>query len=618
MPAHQAAEKPMSVKRTGLTGFGKTQFGGRWGFQPPHNAPKINAGFSRGGVVSSNFARNLGFFRNLFSTYIRYTKRTRASQVAEKLTSVKGTGFSPYMNQSKKTWALAPEGRFSLAICSFLAAVDAGKFRNHAASFAALLTLTLLAGCKPVGPDYNPPGYHAPAIYKETGATTVVIPPPNPNGGGWQPASPSDGMLRGKWWEIYQDPQLNQLEERIATDNQRLRQALETYLAARDQVTAVHAGLYPTLSASLSAGHSKLSENRPMAGSTSSFNDLQIGGQASWEPDFWGRIRRGVEAARENAQASAADVASVDLSLHAEMAADYFQMRGLDAQSKLLNDTVTALERQLDLAQRRLAGGVATEADVAQARTQLETVRAQLVDVGVARAQFEHAVGTIANLNLSDFSIPPSPLVQSPGLTLPKVPLGVPSQLLERRPDIAAAERRTAAANAQIGIAVSAFYPTITLGGTGGFESAHGGTWLQGPSALWSLGAQAAQLLFDASQRRALTSEARHSYEAQVAGYRITVCQAFNDVEDQLSGLRILEQESVVEKRAVASAQNSFDLSNQRYKGGVTSYLEVLTAETTLIDNQRTAIDLQTRQFVASVGLVRSLGGGWDVTQLPK
>jgi NodT family efflux transporter outer membrane factor (OMF) lipoprotein len=421
-------------------------------------------------------------------------------------------------------------------------------------------------------------------------------------------------MLRGKWWEIYQDPQLNQFEDRIAANNQSLRQALEMYLAARDQVSAVRANLYPTLSGNLSASRDRVSANRPLASSTTDYNDLVIGGQASWEPDFWGRIRRTVEAARETAQASAADMANIDLSLHAEMAADYFQLRGLDAQTKLLTATVADLENQLDLTQRRLAGGVATAADVAQARTQLETVRAQLVDIGVARAQFEHAIGTIANLNLSDFSIPSSPL----DLALPKVPVGVPSQLLERRPDIAAVERQAAAANEQIGIAVSAFYPSINLGGAGGFESTNPGTWIQGPSSLWSLGAQAAELLFDAGQRRALTDQARHNYEAQVAGYRNTVFLAFNDVEDQLSGLRILEQESGAEQRAVASAQNSFDLSNQRYKGGVTSYLEVLTAENTLLDNQRTAIDLETRQFVASVGLVRALGGGWEVTQLPK
>jgi NodT family efflux transporter outer membrane factor (OMF) lipoprotein len=423
-------------------------------------------------------------------------------------------------------------------------------------------------------------------------------------------------MLRGKWWEIYQDPQLNQLEEHIAADNQTLRQALETYLAARDQVTAARSALFPRLSAGPSVARDHVSQNGPSyaPGKPATYNDFTLSGQASWEPDLWGRIRRTVEAARENAQASAADQANIDLSLHAEMAADYFQLRGLDSDVKLLTATVADLERQLDLTQRLLAGGIGTDADVAQARTQLETVRAQLVDLGVARAQYEHAIGTIANQQLSGFSIPASPL----NLQLPKVPLGVPSQLLERRPDIAAAERRAAAANAQIGIAVAAFYPTITLNGTGGFESEHGGTWIQGPSALWSLGAQAAELLFDAGQRHALTDAARHTYEAQAAAYRSQVFQAFNEVEDQLSGLRILEQESGVEQRAVDSAQHSYDLSNQRYKGGVTSYLEVLTAEQALLQNQRTAIDLESRQFVASVGLVRALGGGWDASQLPK
>jgi NodT family efflux transporter outer membrane factor (OMF) lipoprotein len=482
--------------------------------------------------------------------------------------------------------------------------------------FALLASLISLTACKPVGPDYNRPTYQAPAVYKEGGATSVVIPPPNPAGGNWQPASPSDGMLRGKWWEIYQDPQLNKLEERIATDNQSLRQAAETYLAAHDQVTAVRSALYPRFSAGLSGSRNEISKNGPSysPGKPTTYSDFSVAGQASWEPDFWGRIRRTVEAARSSAQASAADVASVDLSLHAEMAADYFELRGLDAQTRLLTATVADLERQLDLAQRRLSGGVATEADVAQARTQLETVRAQLVDVGVARAQFEHAIGAIANLDLSTFSIPPSPL----DLALPKVPLGVPSQLLERRPDIAGAERRASAANAQIGIAVSAFYPNINLGGAGGFESLYPGTWIQGPSALWSLGAQATQLIFDAGQRHALTDEARHSYEAQAAGYKSTVIQAFNDVEDQLASLKVLEQESGVEEKAVASAQHSFDISNQRYKGGITSYLEVLTAEQALLQNQRTAIDLEARQFVSSVSLVRALGGGWDTSQLPK
>ncbi|MGA7859934.1 MAG: efflux transporter outer membrane subunit, partial [Terracidiphilus sp.] len=450
----------------------------------------------------------------------------------------------------------------------------------------------------------------------EMGASTAVVPPPNPNGGTWQPASPSDGMLRGNWWEIYQDPQLNQLEEHIATDNQNLRSAVETYLAARDQIAEARSAFYPTLSAGPSVSHDKVSANRPMATATSStsYNDLVLAGQASWEPDFWGRIRRTVEAARETAQASAADVATLDLSLHAELAQDYFELRGLDSESRLLQSTVGDDEHQLDLTQRLLTGGVVTDVDVAQARTQLETVQAQLIDVNEARAEYEHAIATLANLEAGQLTLAPDPL----DAALPNVPLGVPSQLIERRPDIAAAERRVAAANAQIGIAVSAFYPTISLGGTGGFEGTHGGTWIQGPSSLWSLGAQATELLFDAGQRHALTDQSRHAYEAQAATYKATVLGAFNEVEDKLSDLRVLEQESAAEQRAVADAQHSLDLSNQRYKGGVTSYLEVLTAESTLLANQRTETDLQTRRFAASVQLVRALGGGWDASQLPK
>lgn len=481
--------------------------------------------------------------------------------------------------------------------------------------FGFLSLCLLLTGCKPVGPNYNRPGYSAPPAYEESGAAAVIVPPPNPQGGAWQPANPSDGMLKGNWWEIYQDPQLNRLEGRVDTTNVQLRQAMETYLAAQAQVRAVRANLYPTLSAGPSISRNRVSANRPLApaGGQTTYGDFDIAGQASWEPDFWGRIRRSIEQAHANAQASAADEANVALTLHAEMATDYFALRGLDSQIRQLNETVADLERQLDLTQRRFAGGVATAVDVAQAQTLLETVRAQLVDLGVTRAQYEHAIGTIANYDISGFSIPPSPL----DFGLPKIPLGVPSQLLERRPDIAEAERLTDAANAQIGVAVSAFYPTITLGGTGGFESANAGTWIQGPSSLWSLGAQATELLFDAGQRHALTDVARHSYEAQADTYRNTVFQAFNDVEDQLSNLRILEQEGNVEQSAVAAAQHSFDLSNARYKGGVTSYLEVLTAEQTLLQDQVTAIDIQSRQFAASVSLVRALGGGWDVTQLP-
>ncbi|HEV2322633.1 MAG TPA: efflux transporter outer membrane subunit [Terracidiphilus sp.] len=493
-----------------------------------------------------------------------------------------------------------------------------GPARNRVPWLAALSALILLTGCKPVGPNYRRPAYPAPSLYKDTGASSVIAPPPNPAGGGWSSANPSDGMLKGKWWEIYNDAELNRLEDRITTDNVQLQQALETYQAARAQVAAVRANLYPFVSGSASVSRTRVSANRPLAPSSSSgntaANDFFLGGQASWEPDFWGRIRRSIEAAHANSQATAADMANVDLSLRAEMATDYFELRGLDSQQELLTRTVQDMERQLDLTQQRLRGGVATEADVALARTQLQTTRAQLVDFGVARAQLEHAIGTLANYDITKFAVPAAPL----DLPLPKVPTGVPSQLLERRPDIAAAERRTDAANAQIGIAVSAFYPAITLVGTGGFESAHPGTWIQGPSSMWSLGAQAADLLFDAGQRHAFTQVAQHTYLAQADSYRNTVFQAFNDVEDQLSALQILEQEAAVEGQAVAAAQSSFDISNTRYKGGVTSYLEVLTAEATLLQNQSAAINILTRRFAASVGLVRALGGGWDVTQLPK
>jgi NodT family efflux transporter outer membrane factor (OMF) lipoprotein len=424
-------------------------------------------------------------------------------------------------------------------------------------------------------------------------------------------------MLRGKWWEVYQDPKLNELEERIDTYNQSVHQALETYMAAQEQVRSARADFYPTLSAGPNVSHNKLSEHRPFSNGTSGsseYNDLQLAGQASWEPDFWGQIRRNVEGAKAGAQASAADMANVGLSLHALMAEDYLEMRGLDLQSQVLQAAVKDLTGRLELTRRLRAGGIGTDADVAEALTQLETTRAQMIDVGVARAQFEHAVGSIADIKLPNFSLPPTPL----DLALPRIPLGIPSQLLERRPDIAAAERRAAQANAQIGIAIAAFYPTITLSGSGGFESTHGGTWIQGPSALWSLGAQAAELILDGGRRKAVTNQARDLFEASASNYKGVVFLAFNEVEDKLSNLRILEQEEQTELGAVAAAQHSLDISQIRYKGGVTSYLEVLTAENALIQNQVTEATLKSRQFAASVELIKALGGGWDTTQLPK
>lgn len=476
----------------------------------------------------------------------------------------------------------------------------------HPLVTAAALCLAV-SGCT-VGPNYQRPAVPPPpAAFKE-------LPPPNPPNGDWKQAAPSDAAIRGKWWEVYNDPQLNSLEEKVAVSNQTLKAASEQYLQAREQIRVARASYYPTLSAGPSVSRTKASANQPSAVRGLTYSSYGIQGQVSWEPDFWGQIRRTVEAARANAQASAADLANVELSLRSELAMDYFEMRGLDTQERLLNNTVNADADFLNLTQVRFKGGVATDVDVAQAQTQLETVRAQDIDVGVARAQFEHAIATLIGTPASSFSLPALPL----DLPLPSVPAGVPSELLERRPDIAGAERRTDAANAQIGIAIAAYYPNIQLGGSGGFESDNAGTWIQGPSSLWSLGGSAIELLFDAGRRHAITDQSREAYEAQAANYRESVLNAFQEVEDNLAALRILQDESVAQARAVDAARHSLQISTRRYKGGVTTYLEVLTAQTTQLTNERTQADIATRQFAATVQLIKALGGGWDTTQLPK
>lgn len=471
--------------------------------------------------------------------------------------------------------------------------------------------LLLVAGCT-VGPNYHRPNAPNAPEWKEN-----AVPPPNPPNGSWKQTEPSDSVLRGPWWETYGDPELNELEGKIAVSNQTLRVAMEQYQQAREQVAVARSQYYPTLSAGLSAGRTRESNNQSntVKGVTNyQFNTFSVAGQAQWEPDLWGQVRRTVEQVRANAQASAALLANVELSLRAELAADYFEMRGLDSQKQLLDNTVIAYESYLQLTQVRFKGGVATESDVALAQTQLDTTRAQDIDVSVARAQYEHAIATLIGVPASVFSLPAMPL----GNHIPEIPVGVPSQLLERRPDIAAAERQVDAANAQIGIAITAYYPNVSLTGTGGFLSGNPGTLIQGPSEMWSLGASAVELLFDAGRRHAITQQARDAYEQQVANYRQTVLAAFQDVEDNLAALRILDQESVANEAAVESARRSLLISTHRYKGGVTTYLEVLTAQTVQLTNERTQADIATRQFVASVQLIRALGGGWDTSQLPK
>jgi NodT family efflux transporter outer membrane factor (OMF) lipoprotein len=475
----------------------------------------------------------------------------------------------------------------------------------------ALLAMTLLfAGCR-VGPNYHrPPAATAPA-FKES-----AVPPPNPpGGGGWKQVAPNDSAMKANWWEIYQDPQLDKLEQQVAISNQTLKASYEQYMQARAAIQYYRSQLFPTVQAGPSATRTRQSQNRPLyvTGTKTTYNDLFLQGQVTWEPDLWGSIRRAVESQRATAQATAAELANVDLSVRSELATDYFELRGLDTQQRLLNTTVQQYEQFLELTRTRFKGGVASESDLAQAQTQLDQTRAQSIDVGVARAQFEHAIATLTGTPASSFALPALPL----DLQLPEVPVGIPSQLLERRPDVAAAERRADAANAQIGIAIAAYYPTISLSGTGGFESKNPTTLIQGPSSLWSLGGSAIELLFDAGRRHALTEEARDTYEQNVANYRETVLQAFQEVEDNLSSLRILNDESAAQQQAVTSARRSLTISTNRYKGGVTTYLEVITAQATQLANERTAADITTREFAASVQLIKALGGGWDNTKLP-
>ncbi len=485
--------------------------------------------------------------------------------------------------------------------------IKARTYRQSTASKACLLaaagSILLLSGCT-VGPKYVQPTVPPPPpAFKET--------PSN-----WSQASPQDQLPKGKWWEIYGDPQLNSLEETITVSNQNLKVAYQQYMVARDLVKEARSQLFPTVAVQPSGSRNQLSQNRPnvVATSTSLYSDTVLPAELSYEVDLWGQVRRTIEASRENAQASAGDLENISLSLHSELAFDYFSLRGLDLQKQLLDATVTDYEKALQLTQARFHGGYASDVDVEQAETQLETTRAQDIEVGVARAQFEHAIAVLTGQPASTFSIAQSPLTASP----PEIPLGLPSELLERRPDIAASERRVAAANAQIGIAMAAYYPQISLSVAGGVESTAIGALFSGPSALWSVGGSAVQTIFDGGRRRAVTQQARDNHDAMVASYRENVLEAFQQVEDNLAAERLLDQELARQQLAVASARKSVDLSTARYKRGITTYLEVLTAQSIALSDERTAADLVTRRMTASVLLVKALGGGWDRTQLPK
>ena len=463
------------------------------------------------------------------------------------------------------------------------------------------LAVMQLTGCA-VGPKYHPPVVQAPPAYKEVGD--------------WKPAQPNDQNLGGEWWTIFQDPQLNELEQQINVGNQNLKAAEAQFQQARAVLRYYRADYYPTVTTAPSATRTRISANSPTSsllhGAT--YNDYVLPFDVSYQADVWGRVRKNVESYREQAQASAADLATVNLSMHADLAIDYFQARSPDAEEQLLNSTVKQYEQALELNESRFRGGIGSEVEVEQAKTQLQTTRAAAIDVGVLRAQYEHAVAILIGKPPAEFSLPPLPLTAPP----PHVPISLPSELLERRPDIAAAERRVAAANSQIGVAKSAYYPLISLGASGGFESSAITTLINGPSGLWSLGLSAAETVFDGGRRRSLNDQARASYDYQVAVYREDVLTGFQQVEDNLAAVRILENEAKVQDEAVVAAQKSLDLSVTRYRGGVTSYLEVITAQSAALANEVTAVNLLGRRMANTVLLIQALGGGWDRSSLPE
>ncbi len=464
------------------------------------------------------------------------------------------------------------------------------------------LLLAILSACT-VGPDYVKPKVDTPPSYKEIE--------------GWKKAQPQDHVPRGAWWTIYNDPQLNALEEQVNISNQNLAAAEAQYRQALALVQVARAAYFPTATAGSSAtrtrGSANLGGNAPVLAAGSTRSDYLLSGQVTWQPDLWGKVRRQVESSKASAQASDADLEGVRLSMHAQLAQDYFQLRTLDSQKKVLDETVDAYRKFLELTKNRYATGVAAQSDILTAQTQLETAEAQQIDTGVQRAQMEHAIAILMGKSPSELTIPATPL----DLTPPAIPAGIPSELLERRPDIAAAERQAAAANAQIGVAEAAYYPTVTLSATGGFEASTLAQWFLWPSRFWTLGpALLQQTLLDGGLRRAQTEQARAAYDASVATYRQTVLTGFQQVEDNLAALRILEQEAQAADAAVNSAKKNLNITINRYKVGTASALDVIQTQTIALTNELTAVNVLGRRLNANVLLVEALGGGWSTADL--
>ncbi len=509
-------------------------------------------------------------------------------------------------------------------------------------TFMALAVL--LSACNP-GPKYAKPPAQTPTAFKE------AVPHEYKEGTGWKIAQPGDDKIRGKWWEMYNDPQLNALEEQVQISNQSIIQAEANFRSARTAVSSARASLFPAITTSASYTNSRFSQTArtttvvasaagtnastgSSSGTTSTsgtgasstttgvsgggniglINTFSLPVDVSYTVDLWHRVRNTIAANSFTAQASAADIATAVLSTRAELAQDYFEVRALDAQRAILTDTLENYRRALQLTTTLFQTGLDSEQDVAQAKTQFDTATAQTTDLGVSRAQYEHAIATLIGKPASTFSLPVAEFVPKP----PAVPVALPSELLERRPDIAAAERQVAAANAQIGVARAAYYPNLTLNASGGFETSHFLEWFSWPSRFWSLGPQMAETLLDFGARRAANEQAQAAYDAAVAGYRQAVLTDFQSVEDNLAALRILSTEVVQEHTAVNSANRYLDLSLTRYKAGVDSYLNVITAQNTVLTNRQTELQIQLRQMTASVSLIMALGGGWDVSQLPQ
>lgn len=477
-------------------------------------------------------------------------------------------------------------------------------FAPRAAAVAStVLCSVVLAGCA-VGPDYSRPTAAVPARFKEAAP-------------GWKVAEPSDQQDRGDWWTVFNDDELSALEAKVNVSNQTIAEFEALYRQSQALVAQARAAYFPTVGITAGgtrsgSGGSSFVSSSGTVNSGGITNNYSLQGQASWELDVWGKVRREVASQKAGQQAAAADVANARLSAQATLAQDYFQVRALDATQKLLDDTVVVDQKSLDLTKNRYAQGVAARSDVLQAQTQLQSAQSSAVSNGIARAQFEHAIAVLVGEPASTFSIPVRPLTAEP----PALPVQLPTALLERRPDIAAAERRAAAANEQIGVAIAAYFPALTLSATGGYRSSLLGDLLTAPSRFWTLGPQLAETIFDAGLRGAQTDQARATYDQDVATYRQTVLAAFQDVEDNLVSLRVLEQQIVIQQQAVDSARQALDIVTNQYKAGTTTYLEVIISQTAAYNAEQTLANISGQRMVSAVGLIKSLGGGWNVAQM--